>query len=293
MTVPLHWVSFHVGQFAVDQNNAAAWVMAFLALMLAGIVGVRLRDVQVPQANHFRVRVQCVAERSVRRSWAAAGAALVLIAASSFLLADVFFVLTVLLTDAAYWHMSLIASSGMQAAVFGAAPGGSIAVEHLRGWVQRRCLGKPDARDDDVPEIGISLVSFVASAAGLALVLGALSLDAGRGTSAGALACLLIGCGVMVVAYNVQAASLPSLFSQCLPASTRPGLTPWYAAAVALGKAGAPLVVQALSRAVGGTTGWIVAELICVGIAVPSAVLAVCMRGPWRAAVAQERRRTT
>ena len=291
LTVPLQLVSFRVGLFAVDSNNAAAWVMAFFALALAGVVSMRLRDVHVPHANHFRVRIQHAAERSMRRSWVAAAAVLVLIAASSFLLADVFFVLSVLLTDAAHWHMSLIASSCVQGAVFGVALVGSVAAEHVRGWVQRRRRAGPAAGDADVPEIGVGLVSFVGAVVGLTLVLIALRLDKVRRTQAGALACLLIGCGVMVTAYNVQAASLPSLFSQCLPASARPALTPWYAAAVALGKAGAPLVVQALSRTADGMTGWVVAELVCVGVAVPSVVLFVCMCRPLCAVVARERRR--
>ena len=92
-----------------------------------------------------------------------------------------------------------------------------------------------------LPELSIPVFSFLCTIIGSILVIVSLAvLDHASSNKVGSVVCFLIGCTIMMMAYNIQAAFLPSLYTKTLPSELRIALTPWYGAMVALGKLAAP-----------------------------------------------------
>ncbi len=214
---------------------------------------------------------------------------LVLMLVSAYLCANTLFLISDLLGQR--WHIGLTLASGIQSIVFAVSLVASIACGKLRQlalrWIQRRddaaparameqaSIGAPDTTSSLNPAEAKVRAEVVLTQASQLIATGAvvicmISFSFGNG-SAGTSALFVIACTLSMVGYNIQAASLPSLYSQSLPADIRASLVPWYAATVAAGKLAAPPITQAL----GDSThhGWVASQSVPLTLAIVAIIV--------------------
>lgn len=265
LSVPLTLFSFNVGDYRIDGTNAPTFFSAASAAAVAITSALFIED---RAAN--RMDTRAFAElRSMR--WAGPALCLAAMFVSAFLMADVMYLMSVMLTSPAYWRLSLTLASGLQAAVFGAALLASFAAAPLRTWLSRVLKRADDIRGraSTDAEATLSIAAFASSAAGLAVLIAGINLH-----SRPALAAFLIGATLMLAGYNVQAATLPSLYTKSMPTAVRVVMTPWYAAMIAAGKLAAPAIVHVITRSAG--------DLVPQGMCIALCVLGVLLVGSLR-----------
>ncbi|WFD34151.1 hypothetical protein MCUN1_000987 [Malassezia cuniculi] len=290
LSIPLTTFSFHIGRFPVDQNNAPTFVSSFIAVAVALITCCFVRQKRATQVNFLKVIVHNRSELTghSKEIWAVPLLLLLLLFLSAFLMANVFYTMSDLMRSPDHWNLGLTLISGLQAIVFLFALIGSLLADSFRRIIQtsmqrassfrRRIHTALDIQSDDdkgslltdklVSEVVLSACSFLATVLGCILSIISLAVQAHTtGSHAGSVACFLIACTIMMAAYNIQAATLPSLYSKCLPAKLRTVLTPWYGATVALGKLAAPPIIGAIGVSRAHNNGWIASQALCIAIA--------------------------
>lgn len=297
LSIPLTTFAFHIGEFVVNENNAPTFVSSFIALCIAFITCGLVRDKRADKVNFLQVMMKNRHEISgvSKVVWAVPLLLLLLLFMSAFLMADVFYLMSDLMRSPDAWNLGLTLISGLQAVVFLLALVGSLLADTFRKilqtWVQsasyfQRVLMalKIPGRDEKsivlaqklVSEVALSVCSFIATVVGCIIVIASLAVLADtEGDHAGSVACFLIGCTIIMAAYNIQAASLPSLFSKSLPAKLRTVLTPWYGATVALGKLAAPPIIGAIGVSRDQNHGWIGSQALCIGVSLVAVWLLV------------------
>lgn len=290
LSIPLTTFTFYIGKFAVNENNAPTFVSAFIALSIAFITCCFVREKRANKINFLQVMLNNRHEitGASKVIWAVPLLVLFLLFLSAFLMANVFYLMSDLMRSPDMWNLELTLISGLQAVVFLFALIGSLLADTFRKFLQvwlkrasffhRRILVALEISETDekssvlaqklVSEVALSVCSFIATVVGCILVIASLAVFAGTTSGhAGSVACFLIGCTIMMAAYNIQAASLPSLFSKSLPAKLRTVLTPWYGATVALGKLAAPPIIGAIGVSRNHNNGWIGSQALCIGLA--------------------------
>ncbi|WFD41377.1 hypothetical protein MPSI1_000003 [Malassezia psittaci] len=298
LSIPLTIFAFSIGKFEVNGNNAPTFVSAGIALLIAIITAIAVHDMRAKKLNFFDVMIRNRDEILKGESvlWQVPTLSLILLFVSSFLMADCLFLMSNLMRSETNWDLSLTLISGLQAVVFLVALFGSLCTDVIRKglgrWTERlnekyylpADLGEVEDKAKTqaltkkiVPELLLSASSFLGSIIGSVLIIVSLAvLNGHQSGKAGSLACFLLGCCVMMTAYNMQAASLPSLYSKSLPINLRTVLTPWYGATVALGKLVAPPVIAVIGGATRSNNGFIGGQGLCIGVAL-IACISVCL----------------
>ena len=287
LSVPLTTFTFHIGRYVINGDNAPTFVSAAIAFLVACVTAAALRDKKANKVDFLKVLAEEHASmfKGDTDKWLVPVLCLMLMFISSFLMANNLYFLSELLTAPDQWAFKLTLTSGLQAAVFAVSLAGSLGAETLRKWfgtwVGRYMQDKDretESKDTTytrtarsvTPEVVLCIASFAASVLALVLVIISLALVRKSGTTrGGTVVCFLIGSTLMMASYNVQASSLPSLYSKCIPAKLRVVLTPWYAATVAAGKLAGPPIIHALSRARATSErngGWIGSQALCIGL---------------------------
>lgn len=265
LSVPLTLFSFNVGDYRIDGTNAPTFFSAASAAAVAITSALFIED---HAAN--RMDTRAFAELRTMR-WAGPSLCLAAMFVSAFLMADVMYLMSVMLTSPEYWRLSLTLASGLQAAVFCAALVASFGAGPLRTWLTRVLKRADDIRGraSTDAEATLSVAAFTSSAVGLAVLMAGINLH-----SSPALGAFLIGATLMLGGYNVQAATLPSLYTKSMPTGVRVVMTPWYAAMVAAGKLAAPAVVHVITRSAGD----LVPQGVCIALCVLGVLLVGCLR---------------
>lgn len=302
LSLALTTFTFMIGNFEVSGNNAPTFVSSGISLCIAIITAIAVQDKQANQLNFLKVLCshQDAMFQGGRLVWLIPLLGLSLLFISSFLMADILYLMSDLMRSPDHWGLGLTLISGLQAAVFLAALIGSIFTETMRKAIGKyskkwfpaqRLVQLKDTELQTknksyslaqtlVPELLLSVLSFCATILGAILVIIGLAIldkeKSMRSGIAGSVACFLIGCAVTMIAYNIQAASLPSLYSKSLPVKLRAVLTPWYGATVALGKLAAPPIVERIGATRTDNKGWIGSQALCIAMAFLAALTLSC-----------------
>ncbi|SPO28023.1 uncharacterized protein UTRI_05166 [Ustilago trichophora] len=273
LSIPLTRVHFRIGHstFWVDGTNAPTFVAALTSLVIACLVAILLRDRSKPAHNAFAPLAGFFG--SEHGLWKMPCLVLGLMLVSAYLSANVLFLLSDLLAHR--WNIDITLASGIQAIVFALSLLASITCGRLRqmtlAWVPKpsTAISLPDTAEQGSPrklsdtsspatacdkmraELILTQVSQVISVISVLLILLSVALKA---SSVATAVVFCIACTVAMMGYNIQAASLPSLFSQSLPADVRASLVPWYAATVAAGKLAAPPITETIGNS--NAHGW-------------------------------------
>ena len=292
LSLVLTTFTFKIGSFEVNGNNAPTFISSGIALCIAVVTAIAVQDKKADQLNFLKVLCnhQDAIFDGCSLVWQIPLLGLGLLFISSFLMADILYLMSDLMRSPDHWGLGLTLISGLQAAIFLVALIGSLFTETMRKslgkytkeWFPTESLLQPEDTELQVknkshslaetlvPEIFLSILSFCTTVIGAILVIiGLVVLDKEKSTQggiAGSVACFLIGCAVMMIAYNIQAASLPSLYSKSLPMKLRAVLTPWYGATVALGKLAAPPIVERIGATRSDNKGWIGSQALCIAI---------------------------
>lgn len=283
LSIPFVPLDAHIGQFRVNKDNAPAYTMSGIALIIALMTVAGLQNRHTTKRNLFQLMLSPTSSSfsKHKNKWLGPGVVLLLMLHSSFLLANVFFLMSTLLKAPEHWNTSNTSSCWLQAVVFASALAASTLVEQVRSGVVERTSRGPNASfNHRNSEIDLCLFSYVGSILGALLIVVSLANTSQSEAHSGSLVCFLIGCATLVSSYNVQAASLPSLFSKCLPLPLRSGLTPWYAATVAAGKVLAPPIIHSLGASP-GNRGWIGSQALCMGLSLLCTFSIIIMRNIW------------
>lgn len=269
LSIPLTTFAFDVGEYRVDGTNASTFVAAAIAAVVTGITAIYIKERKAAKVDFVKI----IAERG-SMEWSSPAICLAVMFLSSFLMADTMYLLSVMLTAPKQWSLGLTLASGLQAIVFGVSLLASLFVESVRGWIGRMIKWRESRAGNEGytaadQEIVLSLASFAATVLGLVLVIVGIQVH-----NTGSLAAFLIGATMMMASYNVQASTLPSLYSKCIPGKMRVVFTPWYAAMVAAGKLAAPPSVHAMGQA----RGWVVSQIVCIGLGVLAGVILIAGR---------------
>ncbi|TKY85617.1 hypothetical protein EX895_005779 [Sporisorium graminicola] len=272
LSIPLTRVHFAVGKcgFTVDGTNAPTFLAAFTSLVIASLVAVLLKDKSKPAHNAFVPLKSFFSAKDER--WKTPCLVLGLMLVSAYLSANVLFLLSELLAHR--WQIDVTLASGIQAIVFALSLLASIACGRLRQFILD-FLQKGDAenRTDTVKadsteaasqaaaklhaEVLLTQASQVISVIAVLLILLSVCF---KGGSAATAVVFAIGCTLAMMGYNIQAASLPSIFSQSIQADLRASLVPWYAATVAAGKLAAPPITETIGNSTG--QGWAASQSV-------------------------------
>lgn len=273
MSIGLTHVSFTISGYRIDGTNAMMAVSFCIssALVLVLIFGLENKSKASP--NAFKALAHTLTKEP-STAWTLSALILLVMLVSAYSAADVMYLLSDMLIS--QWDFSLSLTSGLQAAVYAVALVTSLGVGPLRAFVMRRLSrakvgeeahegskdeGQGKQRDNAaVPgeaalanaERSLTVFSFLAILVGLIILVVAFALAYSRSSipaDAGTAVAFLFGATIIMGAYNIQASTLPTLFSKSLPANLRAALTPWYAATVAAGKIFAPLIDQGLANA--------------------------------------------
>ena len=295
LSVVLTLFTFHIGLFAVSPNNASTFVASGIFLCLSIVTALGLADKKATQLNFVSYLTKQSEELFLNGTevWLMPFYMLFFLFISAFLMAGVQFIMSDLLRSPDHWGLNLTLISGLQAIVFFFALFGSLFAESFRKFIAQ-VLGNVSKAYADLisspltdksaahekivasvlPEIVLSSISFAGSIIGAILVIVSLSIyQAGDHDKAGSVVCFLLGCILSMLAYNVQAASLPSLYSKSIPPKLRVIMTPWYGATVALGKLAAPPIIEAIGSSRTSNSGWIGSQALCIGVAIVGAAL--------------------
>lgn len=266
LSIPLTRVQFQVGgsAFRVDGTNAPTFLAAFTSLIIPVIVALLLKDRSKPAHNAFAPLMGFFTSQDGR--WKLPCLVLGLMLVSAYLSANTLFLLSDLLGHR--WNIGITLASGIQAIVFALSLMASITCGRLRQVALAWSLKRSPASLEDGGEQGQEVASSQKHASSsplakmraevlltqasqiisvAAALLGLISLCFARGL-AGTAVLFAIACTVSMAGYNIQAVSLPSLFSQSLPSDVRASLVPWYAATVAAGKQAAPPVTEGIAN---------------------------------------------
>lgn len=251
---------------------------ALTSLVIACLVAVLLKDKSRPVHNAFVPLIGFFSAKDGR--WKIPCLILGLMLVSAYLSANVLFLLSELLAHR--WQIGITLASGVQAIVFALSLLASIACGRLQQWIlDRTQKGDTAASGSDTVEKSTTKDHQFTQAASqaaaakvqaetlltqgfqvisiIAVVLILLSLCFKTGSAATAVV-FAIGCALAMMGYNIQAASLPSLFSQSFPADVRATLVPWYAATVAAGKLAAPPITETIGNSNGH--GWAASQSV-------------------------------
>ncbi|KAJ9479284.1 putative membrane protein [Pseudozyma hubeiensis] len=278
LSIPLTRVHFGIGHsgFQVDGTNAPTFFAAFTSLSIVCVVALLLEDRSKPAHNAFAPLVGFFTSEDGR--WKMPCLVLGLMLVSAYLSASVLFLLSDLLSYR--WHIGITLASGIQAIVFALSLLASITCGRLRQWIlvwlQKRnaagqsstaeaataidssaATGTDSAADKLYAEVVLTQVSQVISVLAVLLILVSVCFKTGSTATAVVFA---VACTFAMMGYNIQAASLPSLFSQSLPKDVRASLVPWYAATVAVGKLAAPPVTESIGNS--GSYGWAASQSV-------------------------------
>jgi hypothetical protein len=282
LSIPLTRVHFDVGHsaFKVDGTNAPTFLAAFTSLIIASLVAFLLDDKSKPAHNAFVPLMGFFTSKDGR--WKMPCLILGLMLVSAYLSANVLFLLSELLAQR--WHIGITLASGIQAIVFALSLLASIGCGRMRQFILDHMQKSNAASGSDAAEKGkledqagsklhaetvLTQASQVISLTAVFLITMSLSFKAGSAATAVVFA---IACSLAMMGYNIQAASLPSLFSQSLPADVRASLVPWYAATVA-----APPVTETIGSSNGH--GWAASQSVPLALALGAiAVLALASK---------------
>lgn len=141
----------------------------------------------------------------------------------------------------------------------------------MRTWLTRVLKRADDIRGPTYTdaEAALSIAAFAPSVVGLAVLLAGIKLH-----SSAALEAFLIGTTLMLVGYNVQAATLPSLYTKSMPTAVRAVMTPWYAAMIAAGKLATPVIVHVITHSAGD----LVPQGMCIFLCILGVLLVEILR---------------
>lgn len=284
LSVVLTLFTFYIGKFAVSPENAPTFVSSAIALVVALVTALFVKEKKAGKYNIFSIAKNHSHELKTgsNKDWAIPLYLLVLLFFSAFLMSNVFFLMSDLLRSSSYWHYDLTLISGLQAIVFFVSLVGSLYAENLRKVIQnfmnkrkqvQELATLDTAKEESNGDISIrseailASISFAISIVGAILVIiGIAIFDQMDSSNAGAAACFLIGCIVYMIAYNIQAASLPSLYSKSVPGKLRLVMVPWYGATVALGKIAGPPIIQVIGDSTHTNHGWIGTQGLCIAL---------------------------
>ncbi len=281
LSIPLSRVHFDVGHsaFEVDGTNAPTFLAAFTSLVIASLVAVLLKDKSKPAHNAFVPLIGFFSSKDGR--WKMPCLILGLMLVSAYLSANVLFLLSELLAHR--WHIGITLASGIQAIVFALSLLASIGCGRMRRFIVDYMQKRNTASGSDAAEKGkledqaganlhaetmLTQASQVISVIAVFLAIMSVSFKAGSAATAVVFA---IACTLAMMGYNIQAASLPSLFSQSLPADVRASLVPWYAATVAAGKLAAPPVTETMGSSNGH--GWAASQSVPLALGLGAIVV--------------------
>ncbi|TIB97846.1 Creatinase/aminopeptidase [Wallemia mellicola] len=270
-------IDIKIGNYTINENNAPTYCSSFIMALLAILLGLFLSNKTKPAPNPIVPAIEFF-----RRGHY--GPSLIILCSmlsSSYVSALILYVLPDRLSS--FWGFSTGVQAGLQTAVYAAGLIGSLLSSYIRDGLGRLVLSITSWKNgvDKVTllerakadggvsagaplytgiglEILLGIVSFLWVSLGLIAMIISFGLDFVYSSSqASTAAGFLIGCAVVMVGYNIQAAVLPTLFSKSLPNDLRVALTPWYGATVAMGKILAPLITEAITKATptGGRTG--------------------------------------
>ncbi|KAI3482475.1 hypothetical protein L1887_54898 [Cichorium endivia] len=236
-------------------NNVWAIVGArsFTSLIIASLVALLLDDKSKPAHNAFVPLIGFFTSKDGR--WKMPCLILGLMLVSAYLSANVLFLLSELLAQTlAHRHHPCLWNPGDRLCAFALGehrPVVACANSFLDHMQKSNAASGSDAAEKGKledqagaklhAETVLTQASQVISLIAVFLITMSLSFKAGSAATAVVFA---IACSLAMMGYNIQAASLPSLFSQSLPADVRASLVPWYAATVAAGKLAAPPVTE-------------------------------------------------
>lgn len=295
LSIPLTRVHFDVGHsFKVDGTNAPTFLASFTSLTISLLVALLLKDKSKPAHNAFVPLVGFFRSKDGR--WKMPCLVLGLMLVSAYLSASVLYLLSELLAHR--WHIGITLASGIEAIVFAVSLVASIACGRMRQFIVDRA--QKNSADNCADSIEKGTNQDAAAAAKLAaetvltqasqaisvvaILLILMSVCFKAGSSAATAVVFAIGCTLAMMGYNIQAASLPSLFSQSLPADVRASLVPWYAATVAAGKLAAPPITESIGNS--ERQGWAASQSVPLALGVGAIavlafmskrVVAVCM----------------
>lgn len=253
VSIGMTQVSFQVSGYHIDGDNAPVVVSFCIASALLFVLLFGLENKSKASPNAVKTLVATL--KQCPRTCIIPAWILLVMLVSAYAAADVMYLLSETLPGD--WHFSLALTSGLQAAVYAVALIASLGANALRSWIMGLKKHNEDTAEASESseglvkaELVITIFSFTLVILGLLVQMVGFAVFLAQGTAVpGTATAFLLGSTLVMAAYNLQASALPSLFSKSLPPDLCAALTPWYAATVAAGKIFAPLIDEALAKA--------------------------------------------
>ncbi|KAL4400234.1 hypothetical protein ACI68E_003150 [Malassezia pachydermatis] len=119
LSVVLTLFSFHIGKFIVNPYNSPTFVSSAIALIVALVTAFFVQEKKASKYNLIHI-IKTLAQFKEGLQWCLSCAFVPagITIFSSFLMSNVFFLMSDLLSSPSFWHYNLTLISGLQAIVF-------------------------------------------------------------------------------------------------------------------------------------------------------------------------------